>query len=68
MPAHQYIEFNELLSQDIFSLLKENPEADLSEIKIIPDIQEENPLLGGGTTTNGVADQVEGQEVEAEAE
>lgn len=48
VPAHQYLEYNELLSQDLFTLLKENPEADLSEVKIIPEIQEENPLLAGG--------------------
>jgi len=48
VPAHQYVEYNELLSQDLFSSLKENPEADLSEVRIVPDIIEENPLLGGG--------------------
>ena len=52
VPAHQYLEYNELLSQDLFGLLKENPDADLSEVKIIPDIQEENPLLAGGEGEN----------------
>jgi len=56
VPAHQFLEYNELLSQDLFSALKADPEADLSELKIIPDLQEENPLLAGG----------EGQEEESE--
>jgi coatomer subunit beta' len=57
VPAHQYVEYNELLSQDLFSSLKENPEADLSEVRIVPDLVEENPLLSGA-----------GQEVEEDAE
>jgi len=57
VPAHQYVEYNELLSQDLFSSLKENPEADLSEVRLVPDIVEENPLLSGA-----------GEEVEEDAE
>lgn len=57
VPAHQYLEYNELLSQDLFGLLKEDPNADLSEVKVIPDLQEENPLLAGA-----------GNEEEVEAE
>ncbi len=48
VPAHQFAEYNELLSQDLFGVLKADPNADLSEIKVIPDLVEENPLLAGG--------------------
>ena len=63
VPAHQYAEYNELLSQDLFALLKENPDADLNEINIIPEIQEENPLLANPEETDK---QEEAQEEETE--
>lgn len=44
MPAHQYQEYSELLTQDLFGILKENPDTDLSELKITPDVQGESPV------------------------
>lgn len=48
MPANQYQEYSELLTQDLFGVLKENPDADLAEVKIIPDAEGENPVHATG--------------------
>jgi len=45
VPAHQYAEYNDLLSQDLFQIVKENPDVDLSQLELIPKIQPTNPLL-----------------------
>ena len=45
VPAHQFNEYNELLSQDFFALLKNDPSINLQTLSIIPEIQAVNPLI-----------------------
>jgi len=45
VPSHQFNDINALLSQDFFSMLKEDANADLSLIDLVPEIQKENPLI-----------------------
>jgi len=45
VPAHQFNEFNTLLSQDFFSSLKQDPDFDLSSLSIVPPEESTNPLI-----------------------
>jgi len=45
VPAHQFNDYNALLSQDFFSMIKENPDLDLKTLEIVPPIQKRNSQL-----------------------
>eukprot|EP01015_Nassula_variabilis_P027077 TRINITY_DN5486_c0_g1_i20.p1 TRINITY_DN5486_c0_g1~~TRINITY_DN5486_c0_g1_i20.p1 ORF type:complete len:329 (+),score=83.77 TRINITY_DN5486_c0_g1_i20:67-1053(+) len=45
VPAHQYVEYNELLTQDFFKVLQEDPDQDLSQYSVIPEIKKQNPIF-----------------------
>eukprot|EP01017_Pseudomicrothorax_dubius_P036227 TRINITY_DN516_c0_g1_i1.p1 TRINITY_DN516_c0_g1~~TRINITY_DN516_c0_g1_i1.p1 ORF type:complete len:884 (-),score=266.35 TRINITY_DN516_c0_g1_i1:3523-6174(-) len=45
VPAHNYLEYSELLSNDFFSTLKEDPSFKLDPKTLVPIVSEENPCL-----------------------